>query len=226
MSKFFSLFPLRSYSLSDETYKGYELVTDIFLRFGIIKNVINNISAYYEYTITDNDKPEILAEKVYGSPEAYWIILYANDMIDPQYDWPLNGKDFDNYIIGKYGSIANSKTTIHHYEKVISRTENISGIKSEYRYTVDYEPKANNNIQVPYDYYTNLPETQSVETIEIGGKTITQITSREEISNYDYEWEKNNNKRFVKIIKPVYYGSIMKELQFITGNQTSFYRGL
>jgi hypothetical protein len=226
MAKFFDYFPSVSYTLADGTYRDFQLVTDIFLRFGIIKDVINNISAYYEYTITDDDKPEILAEKIYGNPEAHWIILYANDMVDPQYDWPLNDRSFNNYIIGKYGSVANAQTSIHHYEKVVVQTETLSGKTVESRYIVDYEPKANNNIQVPYDYYLNLPETQSVSNYEIAGKTITEIISRNEVSNYDYENELNENKRFIKIIKPEYYGNIIRNLEDITGSQQAFVRGL
>ena len=226
MANFFGSFPIRGYSLSDAKYKDYQLVTDIFLRFGIIKGVLDNISAFYEYTITDNDRPEILAEKVYGDAQAHWVILYANDMIDPQYDWPLNDTDFNKYIIGKYGSIANSQITIHHYEKVINRTESLSDITTESKIIVDFQPKANNNIQVPYDYYTNLPETQSVSTFDISGKTITEIISRNQVSNYDYELELNENKRPIKIIKPQYYGAILRNLEAITGTQSSFIRGL
>ena len=226
MAKFFDTFPLLSYSITSGNAKEFQLVTNIFFRLSIIKEVLNNITAYYEYIITDNDRPEILAEKIYGNPEAHWIILYANDMLDPQYDWPLNSRDFDNYIINKYGSIANSKNTVHHYEKVVTRTENLSGVSTQYRYVIDFEPKANNNIQVPYDYYENLAETQSVETFDIYGKTITEVTFRNIVTVYDHEVEMNEKKRLIKIIKPEYYPRIMSEMRDLTGSQQAFIRGL
>lgn len=298
MAKFFDLFPLIGYDIAKSKYSNYQQVTNIFLRFGFLKEVIENISSYYEYTITDSDKPEILAEKVYGDPEAHWIILYANNMTDPQYDWPLNERDFNKYIAGKYGSVANAKTTIHHYEKVVTRTEELTGTVSEFRYVIDYNIKTNSILNmsdvtgsystgeavyqgsnlayatfsanviswnsgsgeltlantvgepliynsllgdsssangvvtsfklpsVPYDYYLSLPATQGVSTYTVAGKTITEVISRNSVTNYDYELELNENKRFIKIIKPEYYSRIMNEFTNITGAEESFLRRL
>ena len=227
MSKFFDTFPKITYSFGDSTYKDYQVVTDIFLRFGILKNILNNITSYYEYIITDGDKPEILAEKIYGDSEAHWIILYANDMVDPQFDWPLNAKAFNNYVVDKYGSVANAQSMIHHYEKVVVRTEPLTNTTIECRYIVDYEPTSNTDVvSVPdtYDYYTNLPETQSVETHEIAGKTVTEIVSRDAISVYDYESNLNEKKRNIKIIKPEYYPIIRENFRSITQAEQDFIR--
>ena len=216
---FLDVFPKVLYDIEKRQYSNYESVTNIFFRFSIIKSVLNNISAYYYYIIKDSDTPEILAEATYNDSEAYWIILYANDIYDPQYDWPMNDRVFGKYIIGKYGSIANAKTTIHHYEKVITREESLSGIITENRFVVNYDKLTTNTPDVPYDYYLNLPAIQSVETINMNGQTVTEIIRRDSISNYDYELQQNENKRTVKIIKPEYYGQIMNEFNNLTNNR-------
>ena len=216
---FLDAFPKVLYDIEKRQYSNYESVTNIFFRFSIIKSVLNNISAYYYYIIKDSDTPEILAEATYNDSEAYWIILYANDIYDPQYDWPMNDRVFGKYIIGKYGSIANAKTTIHHYEKVITREESLSGIITENRFVVNYDKLTTNTPDVPYDYYLNLPAIQSVETINMNGQTVTEIIRRDSISNYDYELQQNENKRTVKIIKPEYYGQIMNEFNNLTNNR-------
>ena len=174
MATFLDLFPKIPYDIEKALYRSnYDVVTDITFRFGFIKEILNNISAYYLYPIKDSETPEILAEYVYNDPEAYWIILYANDIYDPQYDWPLNYSNFQNYIIGKYGSLAAAQTGNHHYEKVITRTESLSGIVTEKRIIVNYDKLTNNALNVPYDYYVGLPAGQSVETINMNGQTVT-----------------------------------------------------
>jgi hypothetical protein len=55
---------------------------------------------------------------------------------------------------------------------------------------------------------------------------VTEIISRNAVSNYDYELELNEKKRFIKLIKPEYYGSIMREFSALTGTEESFYRRL
>jgi len=242
------------------------------------------------YTIKDGETPEILAEQAYNDPELYWIITYANGIIDPQYDWPLDTRSFDKFIVGKYGSLANAKTTIHHYEMVIEREESLSGTTTQYRYEINYNTmtdsyltlspvsgdftegeavyigdslaeasfsanvvswsNTNNFIQLantlgsislynpligdnsgangtisvilfptePYDYYLSLAETQSVSTYNVGGKTVVETIYRNSVTNYDYELEKNENKREIKIIKSEYLPQIKTEFEQLTNN--------
>lgn len=227
MAQFFDKFPVLAYDIAGKKLSNYQISTNIFFRIRILREILGNISAYYEYLVSDSDTPEILADKIYGNTEAHWIILMANDIIDPQYDWPLNYKNFNNYIINKYGSIANAKTQIHHYEKVITREEQLTGIVTESRFTVNFDKLTDNTPSVPYDYYENLPETQEVNTYNLeNGRTVTEIIRREAINCYDYESQLNDNKRSIKIIKPEYYGQILKEFEDLTNTKPSYIRKL
>lgn len=110
MPKYFDLFPVLPYDISGSQTTNYEVVRNIFFRLRIIRDVINNISAYYEYIIKEGETPEILAQKFYRDPEAHWIIMMANDMVDAAYDWPLGYDEFNKYIYKKYyNSIDKSK---------------------------------------------------------------------------------------------------------------------
>ena len=227
MSKFFTFFPKISYDIQGKRFSNYQLTTNIFFRLRVIREVLGNITTYYEHLIQDSDTPEILAEKVYGDSEAHWIILMANDIYDPQYDWPLNYDAFNKYIIKKYGSIETAKTTYHHYEKVIRREESDSGIISEFRYVINSANVANMSIHlsqtIPYDSYENLIE-QDVKTLNQSGITIVEITSKDRISNYDYENSANEAKRNIKIIKPEYYRQIMNEFMNLTKFEPNYIR--
>lgn len=219
MAQFFEKFPKISYNIEGKRLTNYQNVTNIFFRVRVIREILGNISAYYEYLIKDDDTPEILADKIYGNPEAHWIILLANNIVDPQYDWPLTSKNFNKYIIKKYGSVANAKTTYHHYEKVIIREESASGTITETRFIINQANATSTmaDSTVPYDSYNNLPETQDVNTINMGeGKTVIEIINRDRITNYDYELQINENKRAIKIIKPEYYLQIVREFDGLT----------
>jgi hypothetical protein len=219
MANYFGYFPTLAYDIQGKRLSSYSLVTNIFFRLRVIREVLVNISSYYEYLIKDDDTPEILAEKIYKDAEAHWLILLANNIVDPQYDWPLNGRDFQKYIINKYGSVANAKTTYHHYEKVITREESLSGIITENRFIINQSNSAISmaDTTVPYDTYNSLPETQDVDTINMGnGKTVIEITNRAAITNYDYENDLNEKKRNIKIIKPEYYSQIVREFDELT----------
>jgi hypothetical protein len=66
------------------------------------------------HTIIDGETPEYLAHEYYGDAELHWVVLYAQQMTNPYYDWPLRYYDLKKFVIKKYGE-ANINST-HHYE--------------------------------------------------------------------------------------------------------------
>ena len=64
------------------------LVTDIIARTSIRERYSDKLSIFYPYTLQEGDTPEIIAEKYYGDPEKHWIVLLANNIIDPFFEFP------------------------------------------------------------------------------------------------------------------------------------------
>ncbi len=82
---------------------------------------IINISFFEEYFIQDGERADTIAHKVYNDSTLHWIILYANYITNPYYDWPLAYYDLQKYISKKYGPVENGgnglgMNSIHHYE--------------------------------------------------------------------------------------------------------------
>jgi hypothetical protein len=97
-------------------YRGNS-ATNILARAKVRDLVKKNIIAFYPYTIRDEDTPQIIADKYYGTVDYTWILFYANDIYDPEYDWPLSEPNFVQYIIKKYGALDHASKKIHHFEK-------------------------------------------------------------------------------------------------------------
>lgn len=176
MSRFFDKFPLVAYTLDKKLSNDYDLVTNVLFRIGIIKDVMeNNINAYYFYAIKDSDRPEILAEQIYGDAEAHWIILYANDIYDPYYDWPMDDRTFEKYIAKKYGSVEWAKTNWHHFEKVITRENPAAQVTMTTTFEVNDKKLTNDALyitDIEYDY--NIAEPAFVGT-SYGSNTFSGI---------------------------------------------------
>lgn len=101
-TSYFGKFPTIQYDMEQGKYSVKETVTDMFFRLGMIKEALSNSTSYYVIELEDSDTPEVLAEKIYGDAGAGWIILYANKVMDPQYEWPLDHNSFDRYLVEKY----------------------------------------------------------------------------------------------------------------------------
>jgi len=196
MAKYFTYFPKTYYKPIDEG-TNLDVVTNIMTRFRIQENLKENAAVYYTYDISDGDTPEILAAKLYDSPEKHWMILFMNDIVDPQYDWPLSFGQLTSYIDEKYKPSANStvdgsgvtwaKSNIHSYYKKIE--------------TVYQNNTKEEVIRIDQQTYANTASSSTPITLA-DGSGITKNISRFSKTYYEYESDENEKKRRIKILKP------------------------
>jgi hypothetical protein len=96
-----------------------EFVTtkNIFRRAKLRTDVANYATAFTYYQISDNERPEQIAQKIYDNPELDWIILLTNNITNLNEEWPLDNDSLYKYMLQKYGS-DEELAKIHHYETV------------------------------------------------------------------------------------------------------------
>lgn len=208
MARYFNYFPTTSYTLEDRIV-GLDTVTNILSRFTLEQSFLNNTSIYLKYDIQESDTPEIIAHKLYGSSEKHWLVLAANQIIDPQFDWPLDYRTLNRFVEAKYVSNADtangqtgivwSQANVHSYYEVETRTS-ADGTALE------------NKVQVDANTYANISLSTTNVTLN-SGSVITVTTSKETKSYYDFEVEKNETKRSINIIKPEFASALESELK-------------
>ena len=205
MSKYFNYFPQTLYQL---TQNSADIALKLTARFNFEKTFKENTAVSYEYDIQDGDTPEIIADKLYGSPERHWIVLLFNDIVDPQVDWPLDQRTLIRFIESKYKASANSGQTglswaqshNHSYYIVETRTTDTSG---------DY---IQTKVETDANTYTNTATSITNVTLE-DNTPITITISKETKSYYDYEVETNDTKRTIKLLKPEFVPAVEDEFR-------------
>ena len=97
---YFDRFPLIRYDISKN---GSErLVTDILRRIAFRDRLITQASLFNDYAVKDGETPEMVAERIYGSPSFHWIVLLFNEIIDPYLEWPMSDNQLIDYLDKKY----------------------------------------------------------------------------------------------------------------------------
>jgi len=91
------------------------IAKNIFKRPRLREDLSSVITSFEYYSIVDGERPDIIAERIYGDPQLDWVILIANNIIDYQNQWPLSPSEFNSYLMEKYGS-EEKLEEIHHYE--------------------------------------------------------------------------------------------------------------
>ena len=188
-----------------------DVVTNLLVRFKMEDSLKENTSVYYKYDIKDGDTPENVAYNFYGSAERHWIVLLMNNIIDPQFDWPLEFRTLSNYIDKKYSAnnyadTANTGTS----GLVWARTNTHSYYLEE---TTEYSGNVfSQMIQLDSSTYANTVTGASSITLT-DGTEINQSNVKSFISYYDYEMDENEKKRSIKILKEEFVFALEQELR-------------
>lgn len=77
-------------------------MVDISRRATILNKVKGDPYGFVPYTVQDGDTIEMIAYHYYGDAELSWLILLANNIIDPYEDFFKEIGQLDQYIINKY----------------------------------------------------------------------------------------------------------------------------
>ena len=176
-------------------------VKNIFKRSKLRTDVDQAITGFDYYYVQDQQRPDVLAQQLYGDPELDWVILTANNITNIRDQWPLNNNDLHAYMLEKYGSEQNI-LGIHHYET--------SQVIDEYnRLVMPAGLQVDEDFTFKYKNYTN---------------TIITVNPVVAVTNYDYENKLNEGKRQIRILKPQYLGAFISEHKQIMnyGRSTDF----
>ena len=187
MSNYFKNIPNVLYDINGTEPNQFRAVTNIMSRVRFKPSVIENIIDYYPYKVLEGERPDIVSYKKYGTVAYSYLILLINDIVDPLFDWPLPSRQFENYIIEQYGSVANAQSTNKYYYQIVRAEVARTGVSErvpEYKIIVDQTT------------YNSLDAS---------------VRSAQNV--YDWETEQNDNKREIKIINPDFIQDIDYEVK-------------
>lgn len=171
--------------------------TNILSRASLIADKLSDPNVFYEYDIQEGDTPEIVADKYYEDMYRYWLVLLPNNILDPQWDWPMSIPVLNEYITSKY----EDPNGLHHYEKIISSYESTTQITTTHV------------IQIDEDTYDSL--TESTNSYEFDSGTTTTTITKKIVSNFDYELQKNESKRKIKLLRRDLTSRFEKEFKLL-----------
>jgi len=170
----------------------YIAVKNLFKRGKLREDIFQELAFFEKYEIEGDDRPDIVANEVYGDPTLDWVILTCNNITDVYSEWPMNNDIFNTYLLEKYGSY-DALDNVHHYESNEVRNSQgviifAKGLRVGAAQSVSY-----------FDFFNDLQ--------------INIANVSRPVSNYEYEEDLNNKKREIFILKPIYLNVVFDDLE-------------
>lgn len=188
MSNYLNSLPNLKYpSLNPKSNSLFDLddVKNFFVRLSITEDVFQNVNFNTKYKIKGNERPDNIAEKIYGNPRLDLLVLLSNNIIDVYNEWPIEDYKFYEYLDNKYKE--QNYTDIAYYETTEIRDSQgrlllRKGLKVDSTFT-----------------FTN----------SFTNSTTSPITP---VTYLDIEKKKNDAKRNISLLRVEYVDNVMSQL--------------
>jgi len=176
--------------LSDKNSSlNYVEVKNLFRRVKLRDDLQNVLTLFNKYEIPEGSRPELVAEEIYGSDQLDWVVLLTAGIINVRDDWPLSDRDLYNYSLNKYGYDGLNATRFYETTQV----KDSSG-----RLILPAGKVVDGNFTIPNPTNPLL--------------TLNPVVG---ISNYEYEVRKNDKKRSIYLLKPIYLQQFLNDMRQI-----------
>ena len=211
---------------------------DIFRSIRVASDVAEGVTGYEYYYIGDQDRPDVLATKLYADPTLYWLFWMVNDHLATYNDWPKSQRILEKFIKRKYigrclvanlqsDIVSSSDSKFFQGEKVVGSTSSAFG------YIINIDPTNKqiilNDITGTFQVGETVTGSQSTKSFTINsvrnfedsphhyedseGLKTTVSTGNTPISNKEYEQKFNDDKRSIRYIKLQYIQGLLKEFK-------------
>ena len=174
---------------------------NIFRRVKVREDLLSDFMQFDKYKIIGDERPDNVAEKVYGNNNLDWVVLLSNNITDINNEWPLDQFQFNEYLNDKYTQ--NELASIHHYE------------------TTEFRDR-NNQLIVPAGLIVD--KNWSMEYLsgeQIRSTSTPSITSNMSVNPVisvtflEFETKINEKKRNINVLKPDLLGLFLKDFERI-----------
>ena len=199
MSNYFNRLPNLEYpSLlkTRRTNRDTIRVKNLFRRVKIREDLFSNLTEFDKYQIHGDDRPDTVAEELYGNPNLDWVILMSNNIIDIKNEWPMTQYDLNMYLDDKY--TPEQLIDIHHYETLQLKD-------GKGRLIVPAGKVVDEDWSLEYFDGLQIRNTDSV----IDGRPLKSV------SFLEYEINKNDKKRNINVLRRDMLTLFMKDFERI-----------
>ena len=177
----------------------YSLVKNLFKRAKLREDIYQDLTFFTKYDVLGDDRPDNVADLIYGDPTLDWVVLLSNNIVNVQSEWPLSQGDFNRYITDKYESEEVLYSGIHHYEsREVKASDGTIIIPSGSRVSVGQS----------VSFYDEISDQQVIRT-----------DVAMPITNYMHEDRLNNEKRSIFLLKPIYLNILFDDIEEIMANK-------
>ena len=173
--------------------QDYLKVKNLFRRNKLRDDLQNVFTLFNKYEIVEGARPDTVAEDFYGKADLDWVVLMTAGIINVRDEWPLSNYQLYKYAENKYG---------------------IEGLNDINYYETKEVKDSSGRLILPAGKDVN--EDFTLNYSDNGSKvSVSGISVRRGVSNWEYETIKNNKKSSIYLLKQGYLQQFLNDMREI-----------
>ena len=210
---------------------------DIFRNIRVRDNSDEAVTGYEYYYVNDQDRPDVLATKLYGDATLYWLFWMVNDQFATYNDWPKSQSILERFIARKYSGkalVSNQQSDIvsSSDSKFLQGEKVVGSTSSAFGYVTKIDPTNKqvilNDVQGVFQVNETVTGSQSSKSFTLssvrnfsdsphhyinsdGNKTTSETSTM--VTNSEYEQTLNDSKRNIRYIKVDFVPQLLREFK-------------
>ena len=76
----------------------YSITKNFFKRAKLREDIFQDLAFFTKYSVLGDDRPDNVADLIYGDASLDWVVLIANNIVNVQSEWPMSQGDFNTYV--------------------------------------------------------------------------------------------------------------------------------
>ena len=194
--------------------RDYILIKNIFRRTKLFDFLKNNVSVLDKFTIGIGDRPDTIAEELYGDATLDYVVVLVAGIININQEWPLPDNKVYDFALEKYGS-EEKMNEIKYYETLeIVDDQNRQILPPDLIVDVDFKIDGTVN-KFPTTRYTLKAMTGNIQSDDKNEFGVLTDNIARAVTNLEYEYTINENKREIDILNPSYLQMFINDLRDI-----------
>ena len=210
----------------------YYQAKDLFRKVSTWSYLQEAVSGYNYYRITQGERPDVVASKLYGDSTLYWTFFLVNENLQDFNDWPKSAQYFNKYMDRKYSGkclVASSSTDIVSSTSKFQLGEKVSQSSSgAFGFVTEVNPTHKritlNSIEGTFTTGTVSGEDKSctITSIQNERDAVNHYTDSNElkttvstgntvVTNEEHELNLNEDKFTIRYIEPRYIARVVSE---------------
>ena len=98
---------IRNVSIDVDGSGNLDLLKNLSAKAVFSDELLSNAGYYQTVEVIDGERPDLLSQRLYGSPSYHWTFLLLNPQIKNIWDdWPMGSSQLIEYCTNKYRHLA------------------------------------------------------------------------------------------------------------------------